>query len=427
VFGGTTYINSGTCFRTPTAVLKNWREKLLLSDFNDTVLNPIFEHVEKILHVAPADYKMMSRPNLLMKELFEKEGISGAPLLRNTLNCTGCGMCCYGCDSGAKQSVEQNYLPMALKNGAQAFVHAKVTEITYLKQGASKKVTGIIAQAPLVGQKLGTHKLMIKSDLVFLAAGTFSTPQLLFNNKLAHRNPHLGKHLTIHPATKVYAEFDETVDGWKGIPQAYYTDHFHDEGLMFEGIITPPDLASLSVPYIGRRFTDFIKNYRHMMSFGFLIADSTEGRMISIPRVGNFFWYSLTSGDALRFRRGISILARILIKGGAKRVITLGSKIEFTKLREVEEFENRPLKREHVDSMAFHPLGTCRMAARVEDGVVDQTHRVFGVDRLYVCDGSVVPTALGVNPQITIMAMATRLSQLILGGRLKLKQNLPNH
>lgn len=408
-FGGTTTINSGTCFRTPAHVIARWREELGLTQVDAGDLDRAFARVEQEINVTTVDLALMSRGNRLVHELLEKEGLRGAPLRRNVRECEGCGTCCYGCTSGAKQSMDRCYLPKALRAGATAFVHARAEKI--LRDGAGK-AAGIAAVA--TGGK--QRRLTLRAPVVVLACGSFITPQVLHRNGIARGNPHLGKHLTVHPATKVYAEFEERVEDWKGVPQSYSYDGLHDDGIMFEGASMPPELAAMAMPLIGSRLAHFIKRYAHIASFGMMVSDTTEGRMMRAPGYGYVFRYSLTETDLARMRRGIAFLARLYLRHGAMSVYTPVNRENnvFRNLDDVDRFERAPLRARDIEVMAFHPLGTCRMAVSAERGVCGQDHQVFGVPGLYVCDGSIVPSALGVNPQVTIMALATRLAERLL-------------
>lgn len=417
-FGGTTVVNSGTCFRTPNHILKRWQDERRLTELGGPELDKAFSRVEKIINVEPADFAVMSRSNTLMAELLQKEGFKGAPIQRNVKNCQGDGMCCYGCESGAKQSMDMSYLPLALAAGAVAYTHAKATRIlTDPKAGGA--ACGVVAEAVDKGSRALGPKLTFKSKITILAAGTFHTPQLLRQSGIARKNRHLGRHLTIHPATKVFAEFDQEIKGWKGTAQAYYLDTFQKEGLMFEGIFTPPDLTPLTLPFVGTKLIEFMKRYSHITSFALMISDQSEGRLIRLPLFGYTYLYTLSQADVRRFQKGIGFLARIFLKGGAKRVFPILHKTEFSCLEDVDRFERRHLLATDVDAMAFHPLGTCRMAVSAKEGVCDQQHHVFGTPQLYICDGSVIPTSIAVNPQLTIMAFATRLASLILRSPLR--------
>lgn len=408
-FGGSTTINSGTCFRTPEPVLERWRKEFGLPGFEPDRVDRVFSRVEQEAHIQPADFAVMSRPNVMVHEFLAREGLRGAPIRRNAYKCEGCGTCCYGCTSGAKQAMNVSYLPKALKAGARAYVNAEVRRIL---TGPGSAAQGVVARAAVTGCKITLH-----APIVVAACGSLLSPILLKRSGIARGNRHLGRHLTLHPASKVVAEFEQHIDSWEGIPQAYSFEGLHDDGIMMEGISMPPDLGAAAVPFVGPALAHYIKRYAHMASCGFMISDTTEGRLARLPFLGYKFLYSMSEVDARRMRRAIAFLARLFLKNGALRVYAMVSSRNniLTSMQEVDCFERTELPPGAIESMAFHPMGTCRMAASPALGVCDPYHQVFGAPGLYVCDGSVVPTPLGVNPQQTIMGLATRLAEHLLG------------
>lgn len=413
-FGGTTTVNSGTCFRTPETVLARWRDEFGLGEMLPESLAPLFDRVEAEIGVTPAQFQVMSRPNVMVHEFLAREQKTGAPLPRNAPECQGCGMCCYGCTSGAKKSMDLSYLPKALRAGATAYVHARADKIFC---DASGHAAGVLAAAVDDAGRPTGRTVTIRAPRVLVACGTLLTPVLLKRSGLGRGNRHLGRHLAIHPASKVAAEFDEDVNGWEGIPQAYGYEGLHDDGIMFEGITMPPDLGGAANPLTGRRLAHYIHNYRHMASYGFLITDTAEGRLARLPFAGYRFLYSLTPTDVRRFRRAFAWLARLFLQNGAKRAYAMVVRPdnEFTCIADVDRFERAPLRATDIECMAFHPLGSCRMAAAPDQGACGPDQQLFGAPGVYICDGSAVPTPLGVNPQETIMMLGTRLAGILLG------------
>ena len=225
-----------------------------------------------------------------------------------------------------------------------------------------------------------------------MAAGTIHTPQLLRNCGVGVENRNLGRNLTLHPATKVFARFADEIRGWEGTPQAYYSDVMKDEGITFEGIFVPPDVAAMTVPFVGRRLNEFMRDYRHMAAFGFLIADSSTGRVVRLPFLGTTVLYNLVPEDIIKIRKAVAYIARVFFEAGANKVYTLlHGYHELAGEADVKRLETGRLKAEDIDGMAFHPLGTCRMGTSPRRGVVGQDYKIFGWDGLYVCDGSSFP------------------------------------
>jgi choline dehydrogenase-like flavoprotein len=189
-----------------------------------------------------------------------------------------------------------------------------------------------------------------------------------------------------------------------GVPQSFYVDEFADEGIMFEGAAGPPAYAALALPLTGARHTEAMAAYRRLALFGLMVSDSSRGTVRSIagrPVVR----YDLGEDDLIRFRRGLSRMRTLFERAGAQEVympLPEGVSSDRARVRDLK-------------LMAFHPLGTARADARATHGVLDGDLAVHGVRGVYVADGAAVPSALGVNPQLTIMALATRLAFTLLG------------
>src|SRR5262249_33630880 len=157
--------------------------------------------------------------------------------------------------TGAKRSTDVSYIPEALKRGAQLVTAARV-ETVDMVAGRARGGTARL------GSGRDRPRLTVKADAVVGAGGTLMTPVL--RAKSGRSRPSLGKNLSIHPATKVLALFDQPVEQWKGIPQGYTIDHYADEGLMFEGASVPFSIGSMGVPWTGRRYMDLMERYPYL-------------------------------------------------------------------------------------------------------------------------------------------------------------------
>jgi choline dehydrogenase-like flavoprotein len=188
-----------------------------------------------------------------------------------------------------------------------------------------------------------------------------------------------------------------------GVPQSFYVDEFAADGIMFEGIAGPPAYAAMSLPLSGRRHAEVMARYRQLAQFGLMVSDSSRGRVSNL--LGRpLIRYDLTRDDVARFRTGLARLNELFLAAGAREVF-----LPLPPGRAPEDARTHDLK-----LIGFHPLGTARADARADRGVVDGDLKLHGTDGVYVADGSVVPSSLGVNPQLTIMALATRLALKLL-------------
>lgn len=407
--GGTTTINSGTCMRTPPSVLQRWREQGL-GAFTEQAMAPWFEGVERMLSVQQATTETVGPIGDLIDRGAAANGfLQRQPLMRNAQGCDGQGLCQFGCPTDAKQSTNVSYIPRALERGAFLFSGFRAERL----QRQGNRITGVIARGQNADGRPITLSLTCQQTIV--AMGSLFTP--LFLRQQGVRNPHLGRHLTLHPAGVVNALFpDRDLANSRSIPQGYGVSDWEEQGLMFEGGTIPLAGHSLLNPLVGQDWVRFTEDYPHTAYFGFMIRDTSEGRVRRGPRRGlPLIRYHMNRQDFALFKRGIHALACWYLDAGAEQVLIPGLNriVRIHNRTELERFLRSPLKPTDFLISAYHPLGTARIAASPRDGVCDSRHRVFGYPGLSVMDGASVPTSLGANPQVTIMAMASRAANMM--------------
>ncbi|MDQ3935805.1 MAG: GMC family oxidoreductase [Actinomycetota bacterium] len=402
--GGTTLVNSGTSFRTPPPVLDMWGERFGLDSLGASELDPFFRRVERIQNVVQVPEEYAGRNALVVKRGAEALGWSGDFVYRNVRGCVGSGICTFGCPTSAKQHVGLTYVPRAWEAGATTYTGCRATKLDI----ASGRVRAVEAATTAGG------RLRVECDIAIVATGAVATPLFLQRQALGGASGELGRNLSIHPATGVRALMDEHVDMAKGVPQSYFIDEFADEGIMMEGAAGPPDYAAMSLPFSGERHRELMLLYPRMSQFGIMVSDTSRGHVRE--RAGRVeMRYDLNAGDTATFKRAIELLCELYFAAGARIVyppIDRAPELRDGDLAPLRELDVRP---SNLMLLAFHPLGTARADARPESGVVDENLKLRGVEGVYVSDGSVVPSAIGVNPQITIMTLATRLAFHLLG------------
>jgi choline dehydrogenase-like flavoprotein len=388
--GGTTLINSGTCFRTPPHVLEHWATDFGLEQLTEAGLKPCFERVEASLSVAEVTPELAGGNAAVAHRGAERLGWSHGYLRRNAKGCVGSGVCAFGCPTSAKQHTGITYIPRARAAGARIFTGAAVRSINVVRGRA----TGVRARTE------AGDRIEVSAPYVIVSGGTISTPTLLARSGLGNASGQLGQNLSLHPATAVVALMDEIVDMAKGVPQSFYVDEFAADGIMFEGVAGPPAYAAMSLPLSGRRHAEVMGKYRRLAQFGLMVSDTSRGSVSTLagrPIVR----YDLNDTDLGRFRTGLARMQELFDAAGAREVfLPLPHNTSPANARKFD-----------LKLIGFHPLGTARADARPSHGVVDGDLKLHGVDGVYVADGSVVPSSLGVNPQLTIMALATRLAQ----------------
>ncbi len=406
--GGSTTINSGTCMRTPEAVLQDWQGQGL-KDFTQEAMLPYFQAVEEILQVQPASVRFVGEIFSIIARGAQVLGMRAPALLsRNAEGCDGQGLCLFGCPSGAKQSTDVSFVPRALASGAFLYTGLTVDSLLFHENC----VAGAMAQGRNVQ---GTVRLKVRARATIISAGALITPTLLYSQGIRH--PWLGKNLSLHPAGVVAAYFPEVnFNHAATIPQGLSLRDLEHEGLVFEGGTPPLWLHGMIGPWRAEGAAANIARYQQTAYFGVMLKDSSRGVVrAGLERDWPAITYRMNEDDFVRFKRGIDVLVRLFLAAGATRVCIPGL-IQHAVIENVDDLENfwrtNPSQRRFLMS-AYHPLGTARIAASPQYGVCNPEHQVWGVPGLYVMDGSSVPSSLGANPQVTIMAMAMRASRLL--------------
>jgi choline dehydrogenase-like flavoprotein len=400
--GGSTLVNSGTCFRTPGRVLRRWRDRHGVALADPSRMEGLLDEVERTLGVAPVTAEVMGRNGQLALAGAERLGWSAGPLLRNAPGCGGCCQCALGCPRNAKYGVHLNALPQACEAGARILSEARVTRVLHERGRA----VGVLARRPD-----GT-RVRLRSPRVVIACGSTETPPLLSASGLG-RHPELGRNLALHPAVGVAARFEEPVTSWVGVLQSAQVAQFHaSDGIMMEATAMPPGMGSIGMPGYGSRLVAELERADHYASLGAMIADVPSG---SVRRVGSrsLIRYQLTRTDGQRLLKSLSLMGRVLLAAGAREVVTglpgAPPVADAGALdRAVGDADPRRL---HLS--AFHPTGTVRMGADARLAPADERGRLRGVRGVWVADGSVVPTCPEVNPQVTIMALALGVAREI--------------
>ena len=403
--GGSTVINSGTCFRVPEWILENWRHDLGLLELTEDHLAPFYEKVERTLEIAPSTKEARGPVSDVIAQGAEALGWSHFPVRRNAPGCDGQGVCQWGCPTDAKKSMNVSYVPMALSKGAQLITGLAVTEV--MVEGG--RAVGVRGRAAPDGRRVE-----VRARAVILACGALLTPALLLKNGLANHSGQVGRNLSVHPATSVSAVFDRPIRGYNHVPQGHGVDQFHREGMLMLGASAPLDMGSTLFPFVGQRFVEAMESYDKVASFGVMVEDGPNGRIVLGPGRRPITLYHLGTRERRLLARGSAAVARIFRAAGARTCYTeIQSHAVLESDADVDALERATPPAHDMTMVGFHPLGSCRMGKSASSSVVDTSYESHDVPGLYLVDGSVVPTSIAVNPQLTIMALATRAGEII--------------
>lgn len=400
--GGSTLINSGTCFRTPEFVLDSW-------GIDPDEMARLFDEVEAILNVTPVGADIMGPNGEVMDKGRRELGFSGGPIRRNARGCHGSGVCAFGCPLDAKLGMHVSYLPLAARAGARIISGCRVDGLV-VEAGRAVGVRGSIVD-PDTGALQRDARFEVRAKRVVLAAGAVYTPNLLLRQRLANASGQVGRNLRIHPGCGVLGVFDHDLHAWKGVMQSYYVDEKLRDGILVEATYPPPGVG-YSAGGVGGKGSDLknvLARYKQTAAAGLIISDTGTGRVRTTPGGGLLMLYDLHLDDLRKTLEGIRLATEIYLAAGAEEVHTLLPGLPALRKREQLSLitEGRWTAAD-LKLSAYHPMGTCRMGKDPRASVVDEHGCSHDLPGLVITDASVLPGSTYVNPQITIMALATR-------------------
>lgn len=402
--GGSTVINGGMCWRTPEKVLMKWKYEEGIEWAHPESLENYFDSIENRISVREQPEETWSKASRLFYEGAKALGWKVLVDRRNQKGCKGMGMCMLGCPVNAKQSVLHTYIQDALRDGATLIPELRADSLIF-KDNRCTEVICVTRSG---------KRVRIKGKVVVLSAGADMTPFLLMKSGFKSPSGMLGKNLATHPNIKVIGVFDEEIDQWKGAHQAHQIREFQDEGLVLATAGVPPFFVALSSESVGRELGEFMKEARRMLFAGVLLEDTGRGVVKNFMNRNPIMIYNLNDYDFYRLRRGAALLSLLLFTVGAKKVI-----LPFRSLPEIKSPDHiykifdSGIKKEHLELMTVHIMGTAKMSREPKRGVTDMWGRVYGVENLFVADASLFPSPVGVNPMLSIMAVSMKVGDYI--------------
>ncbi len=419
--GGGTTVNWCTSFRTPRDVLDRWRDQHGVKGLTEEALVPHWEAIEKRLHIAEWPLERMNDNNRVLWDGCGKLGYARGLVRRNVNNCANLGYCGLGCPLDAKMSMLVTLIPDAVEKGLTVQANASARRLLV----GNRRVGGVEAQLldPESDKPTGVT-LTVMAKTVAVCGGAINSPALLLRSGL-DGNGNVGKRFFLHPVVIMSALMPDPVAPWSGAPQAAYSRHFIERGPGKVGFLLEvppimPLIAATVFPGTGEQHQALMEQLPYIQSTiaichdGLLPEDGggtvklrdPEERRVSID-------YPLRPFHFEAFRAACKEMARIQFAAGAREVRSLHSQpVRIRKAADIEAaLDAAPWEAGRVRVATAHQMGGCAMGGDPRTSVVDSTLRYHGMDNLFVVDGSVFPTSLGVNPQETIFGVARWASQ----------------
>ena len=420
--GGGSVVNWTTCFRTPDAVVEHWRTHHNVTGVSAEVLAPHFQQMEQRLGIAKVPLEAVNRNNRLLYDGCTSLGMQVETIHRNVVGCAQSGHCGHGCPIDAKQSMLVTCLKDAVAAGAVVFARARVDRVVF----EGTQATRVEASAlDAFGLSATGKRVTVKPRLVVVSGGAINSPAVLLRSGAPDPYNRLGLRTFLHPVVVSVPVFAEKVEGWRGAPQSVASHHHvnrgEEVGFLLETAPIHPLLGSLSVGGFGPSHQIAMGQLAHFSAQIALTIDGfhpdVPGGTVSVtPSGAPVLDYTLVQRQWRALRDAQKVLARVGFAGGALNVMTAHDpRWLMRSAADIDGIDALPWEPGRVGVFSAHQMGGCAMGDDPKQAVVrSEDLRHHQVTNLHVVDGSVFPTSLGVNPQLSIYGlshlMASRLA-----------------
>ncbi len=422
--GGGTTVNWCTSFRLPERIAAEWEAECGIAGLG-AELRPHYENLERALGIVPLQHHNANNGTII--DGCKALGVHSGEMPRNAPDdCgDGCGYCGLGCAYGKKRSTARAFLPDVARSGGAIYVNARAERVV---------TRGARADRLVVTQGAGTgdvRRFEIVADTFVVCGGSLRTPGILARSGIAH--PLLGKRLFLHPVSALVALFDRPIEAWNGPMQSAYSDAYNyragNYGPKIEVAPSHPGIGGISLPWVDRvKHAALMARFRYAASLIAVTRDRDPGR-IELDDEAQIR-YRVSPHDGENLLAAIAGMADIAFAAGAARVTTLHNAPieiacdEWTPARRsafVERLGRIGYGSNRQVFFSAHQMGTAALGADPQKSVVDPTGAVWGYENLLVADASLFPQASGVNPMLTILAMAARVAQAH-GGDVRMRE-----
>ncbi len=400
--GGGTVVNWSTSLRAPAVVRDEWRTAGIGDD-----LDAHYAAVESDMEVT-TDESPLNGPNARLAAGLAALGLPAGVVPRNARDCGDCGPCAVGCRRGAKRSTLRTYLAWACRDGAVILDRTEARRI--LVEGG--RAAGVVARVP-------GGEITVRAPLVALAGGSILSPAVLLRSGIAPATA--GRNLLLHPVAAAAGIYPEPLAPWSGVPQGVLGETYGEVdgrwGFRLEAAPTHPGLIASGFPWWGSAgHRAAMAQADRTAAFIAIVRDRNGGRVQLARDGGVDVRYAPGAPERALLRRGMLELVRLHRAAGARTVVPLLTPpLSWEDGMPLEPYlatlARRPIAPNRILLFSAHQMGTCRIGTNPRESVADPEGKVWGVDGLYVTDASAFPTGSGVNPMLSIMALARRTAQ----------------
>jgi len=412
--GGSTVVNNAVCFKMPETVLDRWNDTKGLNAGLDKT--KVLASLDKVWDMIGVEYLPESKIKLnpggiIFKEGCKKLGYDKPPNLADSVNanisgCLGCGYCNIGCKYGKKLSMLETILPdIQEKFGNESLqIIAGCEAIKLHKRG--NKISHLECEFG------GKRRIKVYGKTFVVSAGAISSSILLLKSNLGIKNA--GKNLSFNIGSQITAAYPFKIDSYDGLQISHYLRISPNRGFIMESWFNPPMFQSTAMPGWFEDHYHNMRRYDKLACIGLLIGSESNAEVRVAGLTHREVKYTPTKKDFETLQAGLELAGEILLASGAESVMPNTFKYyEFKTPSEVKRLHEYIKDPSEITLGTGHPQGGNIISSSPQTGVVNPEFKAFGYNNLYVCDASVFPTSLGVNPQLTVMGLADYAVQFV--------------
>jgi choline dehydrogenase-like flavoprotein len=389
--GGSTTLSNMVMMRAPEHVFTEWSRLGVRLD--PASLARSYDTIDRELGTAEADASTHSGTTRRFVEGARSLGLSPEPMRKALGACRGCGNCNIGCSFDTKRSALATYIPWAERLGARVLADAEVDRIE-TRRGRAVAVHVRVGRA--------RERLRIVAKQVVVAGGAINSSALLLRSGI---RKNVGTRVSFNAGSMMVAEFDEALDAYDADQMTWFLP---GDGFIVEPTHNPLMSAALTTPGWLEEHARLMARQRHLAYAGSLVSTGPTGRVVQSP-----FWgheetrFDAAPDDVAAVRRGLKTIAEVFFAAGARRVILPTHRFRaIESVRELSAIDEHVVSTRHFSFGSAHPQGGNPMSSDPRAGVVGTDFAVHGLENLFVCDASVFPSSVTVNPIATVMALA---------------------
>lgn len=391
--GGTSIVNQALLDRFDDQVWEPWSEQTGIR-FSDEQMNPHYEAVEKSMSLQKISEKYFGKNTRLFVNAFEKKGLGWTPLRRGQSNCdldggNDCIACLGGCPRSSKQSTLVTAVEPAESKGLKVLANCEVQSVDSSSSQVSVKA---ILKNKATKE---SQNILLKAKSLVLAAGSFGTTRILLQSSVAAKLPHLGRGIACHPQYMTYGLFEKEgpIDAFKGAFQAVksYDSDLRSKGLKFENVFAPPIATSMLMEGFGSEHQRMMHKYRYLASMEVAVRDDAVG-VISVRGGKMTVQKSFTRNDQAKLDLGMDMISEMFESMNAEKIIRC------------------------KQAFGLHLMGGCAIGTDFRTSVVNPDFQVHSTKNIFIADSSIFPSAPGLNPSLTVMALSHQALPSILKG-----------